>query len=393
MSDPQPTRVVGGILRHPFLSGFLLTLGGLAAIALGMAISNVSTVLVYIAFALFIALGLNPLVELLQRGGLKRAWSIVIVCVGVAVVLAGILLLIIPTVVDQVAQFVRSIPERIAAFESSDAYLWLSEQFGDQVGAFLDDAQRFLTNPVNLAVIGGGVLQVGVNIATAMSGVLIVVVLSLYFLASLPSMKVALVRLAPARSRQRVLGLAETIAASIGSYLGGMVILALINAGVSFLLHLALGLPFPQLMAVLAFCVTLIPLVGSVVFWVVATAFALITNPVTAVIFAIAYLVYMQLEAYILTPRVMSRAIEVPGLLVVIGALVGGTLLGLLGALVAIPVTASILLIVKQVLIPRQDAKTDGSAAALDEGDADAQQHKRRGRDADEQTGAEPAGA
>jgi predicted PurR-regulated permease PerM len=66
----------------------------------------------------------------------------------------------------------------------------------------------------------------------------------------------------------------------------------------------------------------------------------------------------MQLEAYLLTPRVMNRTISVPGSLVVIGALVGGTLLGLLGALVAIPVTASILLIVKQVIIPRQDAKT-----------------------------------
>ena len=357
MSDQQPTPTIGGILRQPFASGFLLTLGGLAAVALGIAIVNLSTVLVYIAFALFIALGLNPLVELLQRRGLKRAWSIAIVCAGVAVVLTTILLLVIPTVVDQVAQFIRSIPERIAAFERSDAYLWLADQFGDQVGTFLDEAQTFLTNPANLAAIGGGVLQVGASVATGLSGIVIVIVLSLYFLASLPSMKVGLVRLAPARSRERVLDIAQRIAASIGAYLGGMVVLALVNAVFVFLLHLALGLPFPQLMAVLAFCITLIPLVGSVVFWVVATALALATSPLTALIFAAVYLVYMQLEAYLLTPRVMSHAIAVPGALVVIGALVGGTLLGLLGALVAIPVTASILLIVKQVVIPRQDAK------------------------------------
>ncbi|WP_331280308.1 hypothetical protein [Microbacterium sp. MRS-1] len=64
----------------------------------------------------------------------------------------------------------------------------------------------------------------------------------------------------------------------------------------------------------------------------------------------------MQLEAYVLTPKVMNKAIAVPGALVVIGALVGGTLMGLLGALVAIPVTASILLIIKKVFIPKQDA-------------------------------------
>ena len=118
-----------------------------------------------------------------------------------------------------------------------------------------------------------------------------------------------------------------------------------------------LGLPFAALMAVVAFAITLIPLVGSVLYWMIATSIALFSNPAAALIFAIIYLIYMQLEAYVLTPRVMNRTISVPGSLVVIGALVGGTLLGLLGALVAIPVTASILLIIKQVIIPRQDAK------------------------------------
>ena len=125
----------------------------------------------------------------------------------------------------------------------------------------------------------------------------------------------------------------------------------------AFLLHAFLGLPFPALMAVLAFCITLIPLIGSVLYWITATVIALFTGWVPALIFAVIYLVYMQLEAYVLTPRVMNRTISVPGALVVIGAMVGGTLLGLLGALVAIPVTASILLIIKQVFIPRQDAK------------------------------------
>ncbi len=80
-------------------------------------------------------------------------------------------------------------------------------------------------------------------------------------------------------------------------------------------------------------------------------------SPTAGLWFAVIYLAYMQVEAYILTPRVMNRTISIPGALVVIGALVGGTLLGLLGALVAIPVTASVLLIIKQIVIPRQDAK------------------------------------
>ncbi len=77
-------------------------------------------------------------------------------------------------------------------------------------------------------------------------------------------------------------------------------------------------------MAVVAFCLTIIPLVGTVLFWAIASVVALFASPLSALIFAVAYLVYMQLEAYVLTPKVMNKAIAVPGALVVIGALVGG---------------------------------------------------------------------
>jgi predicted PurR-regulated permease PerM len=170
-------------------------------------------------------------------------------------------------------------------------------------------------------------------------------------------MKVSLTRLAPARNRPKALDLTNQITDSIGGYLVGMVILAFCNSVVAFFLHLFIGLPYPLLMAVVAFLLTLIPLIGSVLYWIVASSIALFSSPQQALIFAILYLIYIQLEAYVLTPRVMNRAVSVPGALVVIGALVGGTLLGLLGALVAIPITASILLIIKQVAIPRQDLK------------------------------------
>jgi len=272
-------------------------------------------------------------------------------------VIVGLLWLVIPTVASQVKQFVDNVPSLFSDFQKSDFYAWLTNTFSDQIGTLVTDVQDFITNPSNLASIGGGVLQVGVSIATTISGIIIVLVLSLYFLASLDGMKRSFVRLTPARTRAKVSGLTDEITESIGSYLMGMVILAFCNSMFALLLHLLLGLPFPALMAVIAFCITLIPLVGTVIYWGLATILALFSSPLAALIFGIAYLVYMQIEAYVLTPRVMNRAISVPGALVVIGALVGGTLLGLLGALIAIPVTASILLIIKQVLIPRQDAK------------------------------------
>lgn len=344
-------------LNSPFSLGLLVTLGGLVAIALGLAFWSLSTIIIYIVFALFAALGLDPVVRFLGKRGISRAWAIVIVYGAFALVLALVLLLVVPTLASQLGQFVEDIPDLIEEFQASDFYAWLSSTFGAQVGDMVSQVESFLTNPANLAAIGGGVVSFAVGVGTAISGLIIVLVLSLYFLAGLPAMKTAFIQFAPARNRRKATAMTNQITDSIGAYLMGMVVLAFCNSVIAFLLHLFLGLPFPALMGVLAFLITLIPLIGSVLYWITATTLALFTGWVPALIFAIIYLVYMQLEAYVLTPRVMNRAISVPGALVVIGAMVGGTLLGLLGALVAIPVTASILLIIKQVFIPRQDAK------------------------------------
>lgn len=344
-------------LNRPFSLGLLVTLGGLAALALGLAFWNLATIVIYIVFALFAALGLDPVVRFLGRRGISRPWAIVIVYGAFAVVLALVLLLVVPSLVRQIGQFIADVPDLVDEFQASDFYAWLNTTFGDQVGDMVSQVESFLANPANLAAIGGGVVAFAVNVGTAISGLIIVLVLSLYFLAGLPAMKTAFIRFAPARNRRKATAMTDQITDSIGAYLMGMVVLAFCNSIVAFLLHLFLGLPFPALMGVLAFLITLIPLIGSVLYWITATIIALFTGWVPALIFAVIYLIYMQLEAYVLTPRVMNKAIAVPGALVVIGAMVGGTLLGLLGALVAIPVTASILLIIKQVFIPRQDAK------------------------------------
>ncbi|MFT4215032.1 MAG: AI-2E family transporter [Microbacterium sp.] len=349
-------RQVWASVNRPFVAGFFLTLGGLAAISLGMAISSLVTIWIYIAFALFVALGLNPLVLRLEKRHVPRAWAIVIVYFAFALLMVAVLWLIAPTVIRQISQFITDLPQLVTNFQSTAVYAWAREQFGDQVPAMLAQVQGFLTDPSNIAAIGGGVLKIGISIGTSISGFIIIIVLSLYFLATLAEMKQALYRMVPAHSRPLTADLTEQITESVGGYLGGMVVLAFFNAVFAFILFSVLQLPFPALMAVVSFCITIIPLVGTVLFWGIASVVALFSNPVSALIFAIAYLVYMQLEAYVLTPRVMNKAIAVPGSLVVIGALVGGTLMGLLGALVAIPVTASILLIIKKVFIPRQDA-------------------------------------
>jgi predicted PurR-regulated permease PerM len=344
-------------LDSPFTAGLLLTLGGLVAVLLGIALTNIATVIIYIALAMFASLGLDPVLKWFERHNVKRVWAIVIVFLALGIIAVGLLWLVVPTLITQVSEFITGIPETIANFEKTDTYAWLEGIFGPGLNTLVDDVQSFITNPANIAAISGGLLKIGAGIATAISGGLIVVVLTLYFVASLPAIKESMMQFAPARNRPKVRDMTNQITESVGGYLMGMVILAFFNSIVAFLLHLVLGLPYPLLMGVLAFSITIIPLVGPVLYWIFATILALFTSPLSALIFGIAYLIYIQIEAYVITPRVMTRAISIPGSLVVIGALIGGTLLGLIGALVAVPVTASILLIIKQVYIPRQDAK------------------------------------
>ena len=124
----------------------------------------------------------------------------------------------------------------------------------------------------------------------------------------------------------------------------------------SFIFLNIVGAKYPALFAFLAFLFALIPLVGTMSGSILITLSCLLFDGVpTMIAVGIFYLVYMQIEAYVLNPNIMNRAVKVPGVIVVIAALAGGTLLGILGALIAIPVAASILLIINQVVVPRQN--------------------------------------
>ena len=346
-------------LNHPFAWGFTATVGGLVALSLASAVISLSTVMVSIGVALFIALALDPLVRWLERHKMSRGLSIATVMVAFVLVFGGLIALVLPTAIVQVTQFALAVPGYISDLQNSDWFLSFTAMTGqaDLYATVLEQVRTWLSNPSNLLAIGGGALAVGTGVVNAVSATLIVFVLTLYFLASLHSMERALVRFAPAHARPQLEQITGQLTESVGGYVSGMAILAAANAVFSFILMTILGVPFAALLASLALAITMIPMIGPVLFWILATVVILFTNPVLALIFAVVYFAYMQVEAYVMTPRVMTKAVDIPGSLVLIGAMVGGTLLGLLGALVAVPVTASLLMILNTVIIPRQDAK------------------------------------
>ncbi|MEB4613811.1 AI-2E family transporter, partial [Leucobacter sp. M11] len=265
----------------------------------------------------------------------------------------------IPVITEQLTQLFRTAPDFIRNVSREPWFLDLTERFGQTVDldGLLREVLAFVSNPQNIAAVAGGIWQAGMGVANGVTAALIVLILSLYFLASLESIKRGFYRLTPRSSRLSVIDITEQVTKSVGGYVSGMVLLAFINASLGFIMMTILQVPFASLLAVLVFLVALIPLIGSVVATILVTTVALFNSPATALAIGIYYLIYMQVESYVLTPRVMNKVVSVPGSLVVIGALAGGTLLGLLGALISIPVTALVLMIVKQVWVPRQDRR------------------------------------
>ncbi|WP_404429780.1 AI-2E family transporter [Microbacterium lacus] len=354
--DPPRPRILASI-QSPLALAFIATLGVLGGLILGSALGSITAILLYIVLAMFVALGLDPIVRALERRGLRRGAAIAIVFVIFALLVIGIVVFVIPAVIAQVGELVRSIPEAVEDIVTSDWFLGLPADFQVAVSQFLAQVAEALGKPETIAMLSGGVLRVGVGFISAVSAGLVVVALTLYFLSSLSAMKEALYSLAAAHSRPKLRDLTERVTESVGSSLLGCVTLSSINAGVVFVLYVLIGLPFAALIAAITFVITLVPLFGSVIMLVVASLVALFASPEQALIFAVCYLIYIQLEAYVVTPRVMNRAISIPAALVLIGAMVGGAIGGVIGVLVALPVMASLLLVLKEVVVPKQDLK------------------------------------
>lgn len=346
------------VVRAPFVLGFVGTFGALLAIVVGLMIGQLSTIIMYIVGALFIALSLDPVVARLERRNVKRPIGILIVFGGFILVIGGVLAIVIPMLANQIVTLIRTAPSYFVDVKHQEWYLGLEERFGAVIDldGLLTQGQTIVANPDNWAQVAGGLWQAGIGIANAVTATLIVLILSLYFLSSLQATKRAFYRMFARSNRVRVIDITEQISASVGGYVTGMVILAFTNAVLGFIMMTIVGVPFAGLVAVGVFMLALIPLIGSVLATVLVGIVALFESPTTMLIAVIYYLIYMQIEAYLFTPRIMNRVVSVPGALVVIGALAGGTLLGLVGALISIPVTATLLMIIKQVWMPRQES-------------------------------------
>jgi predicted PurR-regulated permease PerM len=339
---------------HPFKFGFIAALGVITAWMLVQAAQNAKSVIVMIVVAMFLAVGLNPAVERLKKVGMPRTLAVATVFLGVILFFAGFVASLVQPVSEQTEQLRKSIPHYVQQLQDNPTLAKWDKRYG-----LLDKAET----AVNSKGFQQGLTDTATGIGkVALNGVfqtITILILTLYFLSSLPQIKTFFYQLAPRSRRARVALLGDEILDRIGGYVAGQFTIAFI-AGISSYIFLSiLDVKYATALALIVAVTDLIPLVGATIGAVIVCLVAFLTGGDHSITHGIAciifYVIYQQVENYLVYPRVMKRTVDVQPAVTIVAALIGAALLGVVGALLAIPTAAAISLLIREVVMPRQE--------------------------------------
>ena len=335
--------------RSPFMIGLSGAFGVAVTYGLVELFIRARAVLIIIGLAMFIAAGLDPVVGWLVRHRFPRWAAVLTVIVALLAIVGGFLAAAIPPLASEATALAHQIPNYVHSMQDKNSELGkLNTRFKIQ-----QHLESLLTSGGSSVV--GGVLGAGELVLSTASSILAIIVLSIYFLAGLPRIKVFAYRLVPHSRRPRTILIGDEILAKVGGYVLGNVLTSVIAGAGTYFWMLAFGIPYPLLLGMFVAILDLIPVIGSYVGGAVVTIVALTVSLPVAIATLAFYITYKLAEDYLIVPRIMGRTVQVPAIVSLVAVLIGGVLLGIIGALVAIPVAAAIRLLLNEILIRRQD--------------------------------------
>jgi predicted PurR-regulated permease PerM len=335
--------------RSPFFVGMAAAAGVAVTYGLAELAIRARAVLILIGLAMFIAAGLDPAVNWLTRRRVPRWAAVLTILVAAAGIGAGFLAAAIPPLSNQTAALAQQLPHYLHSLQNHNSQLGkLDARFQIQ-----QRLSRLLSTKGTELI--GGVLGAGALVLSAASSLLVVVVLSVYFLAGLPRIKLFVYRLAPQSRRTRVILIGDEILTKVGGYVMGNFLTSVIAGLGTYIWLFIFSVPYPVLLALLVALLDLIPVIGSTVGGAIVSLVALTVSLPVALATLCFYVGYRLAEDYLLVPRIMGRAVQVPAVVSVVAILVGGALMGVIGALVAIPAAAALRLLIHEVAFRRLD--------------------------------------
>lgn len=342
--------------RSYFTYAFGLAAGALSAYLLVRGIARAGGVITTVLLAAFLAVSLNPIVTMLTRQTrvpMRRAGAVLIVALGVMALVAGFLAVIVPPVATEVTALVHAIPHVLQQIQDRSTYLGRLEAKYHVVSKVQSalSARGVGTTAVT------GIVGAGKYVLSTLTSTLAVVALTIYFLAGLPNIVAVAYRTVPASRRDRVRVLGDEILSQVGRYMLGSALNASIAGLATYVWTAAWGIQYPAALGLLVALMDMIPVIGSTIGGAIVTLVALTVSVPVAIATLLFYIGFRLTEDYVLLPKVMRHAVDVPPIVTVVAVLAGGSLLGIIGALVAIPTAAALKLITVEVLIPRLDRR------------------------------------
>lgn len=335
--------------RSPFFMGLVGGLGLALAYAIARGIADLGAVLAIIGLAMFIAIGLNPIVTVLENHRTPRWLAVALVAAGFVGVFGGFFWAAGPVTAHEVGLLVKNYPK--FRTELLDGRGWLGRLTKTlHLTAYLRAHQK-LHIPI------GGILGAGKALLSFAVATVSICVLTVYFLAALPGISALWTSLFPRTRRARIEYLTEEVFARVGGFMLGNLLTSFVAGIGTYFWMLGFGLPYPLLLAVFVAIADLIPVVGSTVGGIVVALVALTHGLPTAIATGAFYACYRLLEDYLLNPHVMKLTVSVSAGLTIVAVLIGGALFGLLGALVAVPVAATVRLLLSEVVTARQEQR------------------------------------
>jgi predicted PurR-regulated permease PerM len=337
--------------QTPFYRGFFWSLGALAALVLGFAVQAAASVLVLVLISAFLAVGLDPVVAFAVRRGVKRGWAVLAVAVLFFGVITAIVFVIGGELQAQVTSLVNNAPQLLSDLRRNRSIAKLDAKY--HVLSGLED--RIKDANLSSSTLSR-LFDVGVSVVNLFVNTVVVVVLTLYFLGALPQIKKGMYSLVPSSRRERVERLGDAILRSVGGYVIGASAVALLAGTVTLTFLLIVGLSEYALpLALLVALLDLVPLIGAILGATVVSLVGFATSLPIGIACVIFYLIYEGLEGYVIYPRVMRSSVDIPEYVTIVAVLIGGAVGGIVGALLALPTAAALLLLVREVWVRRQE--------------------------------------
>lgn len=335
--------------RSPFLIAMKAAAGVAVTYGLVELLTRARSVLILIGLAFFIGAGLDPVVAWFTRRGLPRWAAVTVVIFALLALVGGFVAAAIPPVTAQASTLINELPRYVHDLQNHSSTLGkLNDKY------HIEQRVTSLLSTKGTALFGG-VIGAGQIVISTLSSLVLVGVMSIYFLAGMPQVKLFIYRLVPHSRRPRVILIGDEIFTKVGGYVLGNVITSLIAGAGTFLWMLIFGIPYPALLGLLVFLLDLIPVIGSTIGGAIVTLVALTVSLPVAIATLVFYIAYRLAEDYLLVPRIIGRTVKVPALVGMVAIVIGGVVLGIIGALIAIPVAAAVQLILEEITFRRLD--------------------------------------